>query len=325
MSTAQNHPHFRPPDNKAVRYIKQRIETYKGRHQPLVEVAGSFDASKHIVECKSEDGKLKGAAMSPPDGLDWDNGHPLNEKEAHSKKPDRFLASQQWVGLVDILLKHGVQLTILYPNGKEGVYTRDVAFVIDEKLFVSNLKEPIRQPEQKLIRGGILPPPEVIIEGGNVILGNGDSVFLGVEGDGRTNREAVEWLQGELGGRREVIPIKLQPGVLHLDCAFCPLEKKGNGTPSALVYTEAFANPKDVELIAKRYPNFLHLTYGEYDNLGLNMLKLDRQTVIVHHAHERIGRLLKKEGYGAIRYDYSELILGGGSYRCTFMPFLREN
>ena len=316
--------HFRPVDHKAVQYAQRKLGLY-AKHQPLVEVAGSFDASKHRIMCNSEDGKLKGAVMSPPAYLDW--SEPINEKEAHSRKPNRLTASQQWFGLVDILLKHGVQVTVLKPgeSRKEGVYTRDIAFAIDGKLFVSSLKEPIRQPEQKLIKGAIVPPAEAIIEGGNAILGNGDSVFLGVGGEGRTNLAAVEWLQWELGTSREVIPIKLQPGVLHLDCAFCPLEGNGNGSPSALVYAEAFAAPKDLGIIGKRYQNFLHLKYEEYDNLGLNMLKLDRKTVIVHTGHERIGKLLKNQGYEVIKYDYTELILGGGSYRCTFMPFLREN
>lgn len=323
MGSTSHQPHFRPIDNKAVEYTRNKLEIYK--KLPLVEVAHSFCTGRHEIACKSEDGRLKSAVMSPPTYLDW--AVPINEKEAHSKKPGRLRATQQWFGLVDILLKHGVRVAILEPDfsRKEGVYTRDVAFAIDGRLFAANLKEPVRKGEQKLVEGATAPPPEAIIEGGNVILGNGDSVFLGVGGEGRTNLLAAEWLQGQLGTKREVVPIMLKPGVLHLDCAFCPLEKNGNAPTSALVYSGAFENPKDLEMISKRYPNVLELSHAEYDSLGLNVFKLDRRTVIVHNASERIAKLLRQLGIEVIRYDYSEIIKGGGSYRCTFMPIQREN
>jgi N-dimethylarginine dimethylaminohydrolase len=117
-------------------------------------------------------------------------------------------------------------------------------------MFASNMVMPARFPEEKWIAGAIKPPQGVFIEGGNVILGK-DEVFLGI-GD-RTNREAAEWLHGQLGTGKQVVPFLLKPGVLHLDCAFCPIEERDGTQGSALVYSGAFESPKDLQLLQSMY------------------------------------------------------------------------
>jgi N-dimethylarginine dimethylaminohydrolase len=161
----------------------------------------------------------------------------------------------------------------------------------------------------------------VIIEGGNVILGKNE-VFLGV-GD-RTSRNSVEWLASEVGPQWTVTPIYLKPGVLHLDCAFCPIEGNGAGS-SAIVYEGAFERNEDLQLIKERYGKIWSVKQEDYDTLAPNVLKLDKKTVIVNSSHENIAKLFREHHYEVIEHDYSEIIKGGGSYRCTFGPFHRED
>lgn len=322
---------FRPIDQKAVDFTQRKLDIYK-RH-PLVEVIKEFEVYKHTINCKSEDGRLKSVLVSPPTYLDWDHSNPINANEATHARPDRLKATQEWFGLIDKLLSQGVKVTVLEPgeSRKEGLYTRDIAFAIDSKLFVSNMLERSRKGEVALIKGAIelmaLGDHDPIIEGGNVVLGNGDSVFLGI--GRRTNMEAAEFLQCELGTSREVVPVLLRDNggydyELHLDCAFFPIERNGSHPTAAFLYPSGLAGAKEVEKITSRYPNVVELTAEEHKHLGLNMLKLDKYTFFVHKYADRLSRILRQMGIKPIKHDFSLMVDGGGSIRCFTMPYERE-
>lgn len=319
--------HTQKPPFRGMRQIDQRA-VLLAKHfdsgivgNPLVEVVGAFDASKKKISCKSGDGKLLAAAVSRPTYLDW--AKPLNnkEKEYAGNKPDRMKAVVEHELFLQILISYGVELTLIESalTRPEAVYTCDIGFAVGSKFFRANLVEKARSGEHEMIIHAIVPPKEVKIEGGNVLLDD-KAVFVGI-GD-RTTPNAVEWLQHELGTSYEVVGLRLKKGILHLDCAFYPIdEKKGK----AFIYYQAFEKGADLEKLHKIYWNSMPVSKREFDNLGPNVLRLDKFTAIVNPNAFNIAKQLLALGIKVIMLPYDELIKGGGSYRCTYLAYHRKD
>ncbi|MEM2137877.1 MAG: arginine deiminase-related protein [Candidatus Anstonellaceae archaeon] len=321
----QNPNGYREPDWRAAQFTSEMLSALSSH--PKIEIVKQFDASKYPVNCQSEDGKLLTVVMSPPTHLDWNK--PINQGEGrhNTDKPDRLLATWQFLNLVLANLDHGVRVVIIEPDPdrKEGTFTRDIGFAIKNSMFLANMVSPVRRSEEATIAGGIKPPAEVLVEGGNIVLGDG-VVFVGI-GD-RTNREAVEWLKfmvDKLGINLEVVPIQLKEGILHLDCAFCPIEKRNGNGGAAIVSPHAFASERDLELVKKMYGNTMEVTETEFQSLVTNLLSLDKDVRIASPDATNVHGLLEKLGIHPVLIEYFELIKAEGAWRCTELAVAREN
>ncbi len=322
VHTAAKKSGLRPLDKTAIAGTKLMLEELQ-RH-PGVQIVDKLDAAKHTLGCKTENGKLRTVVVSPPTYLDW--AEPINEAELvnQDNKPDRLLAVIQHLKLMQTLVAHGVKLVIIKPSFEclEGVYTRDIGAVIGDKLIQANMVAAPRKPEELTITGGIKPPAEVQIEGGNIVV-DGNLVFLGI--GKRTNAVASGWLQSILGNGYEVKPILLKPDVLHLDCAFSPIARPNGMHWGALIYEDAFMNPKDLKLFESVYGRLYHIKGGEYTNLGANTLAIDPEVRIIVDGCETVRNILEKEFHlKVIPVPLSELVKAEGAGRCATLPLLRE-
>lgn len=312
---------LRNPDQKAISKTTVLLEGLA--RISSVKIVERVNLEKR-ANCNDEKGKLKEAVVSLPTFLDW--GTPINVAEAANmaNKPDRLEAVNEHMKLIETLLSCGVKLQVIAPSESrlEGVYTRDPAFVIGDRAFRANLVAEPRKPEHGTFIRGIVPPEEVKIEGGNVVV-DGNEVFLGV-GD-RTNTAAVEWLQGILGNTFQVIPIKLIPGVLHLDCAFSPIARPNGKAGGAIIYPNAFASDKDLKLFRSIYGRIFKIGEVEYKLLGANTLALDPETRIVNPSCQTIIDMLKGELHqNVIPVRLDQVVLAEGYARCCVMPLVRE-
>jgi len=317
METGKNK--LRLVDQKAVRLTKFFLETLSGN--PMVTVVDKLDASKHKISCTSENGTLKRVVVSMPTYLDW--GTPINEAEAVNRKPDRLTAVQQHIKFIQTLMAHGIQVIILKPDYSrlEGVYTRDIGFVIGTKCFRANLVAEARKPEQETVVNAIVPPPEVQIEGGNVLTKK-ELVFLGI--GKRTNQEGAIWLQEQLGTEAEVKPIALTQETLHLDCAFGPLVQP-NGVPGgALIYPKGFVNASDIELLQKVYAQTHIVPLEEYKLLGANVSFLGPAKGIIPTGCPTVKGYIAQHGIVPLEHDLTEIVLAEGAGRCSMFPLLRK-
>ena len=118
----------------------------------------------------------------------------------------------------------------------EQVFTRDIGFTLGNQLFISEMANPIRQGEEKVLAHWMNEQDVSYkklsshpIEGGDVIV-DGNRVFVGISD--RTSMNAIQALQNELPDF-EIIPIPFNPKYLHLDCVFNILSSK-----DALIYPE---------------------------------------------------------------------------------------
>jgi len=340
---------LRSIDTRAVALT--RLQLRKLSRDPLVEVVDHVDVSKKKISVSNENGRLQSVVVSPPPYLDWDCSCPINEKEkANSEKgimPNRFDATVEWGHFVTSLIAQGVKVTIVKPKPHmlEATYTRDPAFVVDGKLFIGSMHADVRKPETGVyINGGISAPKgqNIIIEGGNVVLGK-DCVFVGV-GD-RTTVEGVLWLQNWLGTSREVIPLKLNKGVLHLDCVFGPHDSRNNHPNHLILDKKAFKNEgrftreemsnlqypaenfapffKGLPEAIKRYPKQIVLKHPERGKLVPNMVMVHPELAIANHLPDRVKDIIGKF-MNVIILPFGQLALGDGSYRCATMPLLRD-
>ncbi|HOE94189.1 MAG TPA: arginine deiminase-related protein, partial [Candidatus Cryptobacteroides sp.] len=143
------------------------------------------------------------------------------------------------------------------------IFSRDVGFVIDDKIVVSNII-PNRQKEidayediyRQIHYKQIYNLPESVhVEGGDVVLYK-NYIFLGQYAfqdyaqvkTARTNTLALDYLR-MLFPEKEIIPLNLRKsdtdpyeGILHLDCTFMPV-----GRNKAIIYKDGFMNPRDAE------------------------------------------------------------------------------
>lgn len=223
------------------------------------------------------------------------------------------------------------------------LFARDVAFTIDNQLFIANMipereqeilayKEIFaRIPSQQIVH----LPQEVHAEGGDMMLYN-DILFMGVTPSkafdeykmARTNEAALRFFKKQFPQKR-VIPLELrkhdtrpEEGVLHLDCAFQPV-----GKGKALYYPDGFARKEDVELIESIFgkENLFAITPDEAFNLTTNIFSIAPNRVIIEKNFNRLRSHLENEwNISTISIPYYEISKEGGLLRCSTCPLIRQ-
>ncbi len=244
-----------------------------------------------------------------------------------------------------VLLKYKVQ--VFRPWTLENcnqVFARDVGFVIDDKIINSNII-PDREDEKEayeviydLIGYNKINnlPEKAHVEGGDVVLYN-DFVFVGLYTQpdypqmktARTNLYAFNFLK-EIFPEKTFISLEMKKhntdprkGVLHLDCAFMPVDKD-----KAIIYKDGFSNEADykklVDLFGKQ--NLFELTQEEMYYMNSNVFSISPSVVVSEQKFERLNEHLEnKWGIKVERIPYFEISKMGGLLRCSTLPLVREN
>lgn len=227
----------------------------------------------------------------------------------------------QYNDFINELILEGVKIQFLdIGNSPEQVYTRDLAFVINDTIFICNMKNVSRKTEtsylMEFVKENNLKYYEMKnnIEGGDVILYD-NIVFVGIST--RTTIEAVNELQKVLKDMKiniNVVPINFDPAKIHLDCAFNTLDK-GEAVISPYVY--------DRKVIEKYIDKLYDISKEDADNLGTNYIYLGNRKVL--SCSEKVTKLLNDNGYKAKYIDFSEIAKGEGGFECTTLSILREH
>ncbi|MDU1854552.1 MAG: arginine deiminase-related protein, partial [Clostridium baratii] len=93
------------------------------------------------------------------------------------------------------------------------------------------------------------------------------------------------------------------------DCVFNILDKK-----SAIVCDYIY----DIETIEKEFKNLYYVSKKSADNLGINIISLDKKRVIC--SDTEATRVLRKNGYKVLQCEYDEIIKSGGGIGCSTLP-----
>lgn len=242
-----------------------------------------------------------------------------------------------------VLKKYGVKVyrPSLVTNCNQ-VFSRDVGFVIDDKIIVSNII-PDRQAEidayENVYRNihykNIYNLPEAVhVEGGDVVLYN-DVIFLGQYNfadypslkTARTNALALDYLK-MIFPDRTIIPLNLRKndtdpydGILHLDCTFMPV-----GRGKAIIYRDGFINPRDAEHLVGFFgkENVFELTKEEMYWMNSNIFSISEDVVVVEEHFTRLKAWLEEQGIIVEPVPYREISKMGGLLRCSTLPLVRE-
>ena len=223
------------------------------------------------------------------------------------------------------------------------VFARDVAFVIEDKMILSNLI-PDRADEQEAYskifeqvewRKIINLPDTAHIEGGDVIVWN-DFLFIGTcfsedyrnFKTARTNEYAIEILK-EYFPKKRIIDLELKKndtvpyeGILHLDCTFNPV-----GKDKCIIYKDGFVDESDYRLILDicGEENCFHVTKEEMFEMNPNIFSISPEVVVSDAAFTRMNRHLQDVWNIKVEeIPYREISKMGGLLRCSTMPLVRE-
>lgn len=297
----------------------------------------------------SETGRLKEVIL----GLPYSNGpvpsldETFDSKSYESVKNGVYPAEPDIIREMEafeaVLKKYGVKVyrPSLVTNCNQ-VFSRDVGFVIDDKIIVSNII-PDRQAEidayENVYRNihykNIYNLPEAVhVEGGDVVLYN-DVIFLGQYNfadypslkTARTNALALDYLK-MIFPDRTIIPLNLRKndvdpydGILHLDCTFMPV-----GRGKAIIYRDGFINPRDADHLIGYFgaENVFELTKEEMYWMNSNIFSISEDVVVVEEHFTRLKAWLEGLGITVETVPYREISKMGGLLRCSTLPLVRE-
>lgn len=222
------------------------------------------------------------------------------------------------------------------------IFSRDVGFVIDDKIVVSNII-PNRQKEidayediyRQIHYKQIYNLPESVhVEGGDVVLYK-NYIFLGQYAfqdyaqvkTARTNTLALDYLR-MLFPEKEIIPLNLRKsdtdpyeGILHLDCTFMPV-----GRNKAIIYKDGFMNPRDAEHLVNIFgkENVFELNREEMYHMKSNIFSITPDVVVVEEQFTRLKAWLEGIGIKVETVPYHEISKMGGLLRCSTLPLRRD-
>ncbi|AUC86497.1 amidinotransferase [Polaribacter sp. ALD11] len=222
------------------------------------------------------------------------------------------------------------------------IFSRDIAFVIDDKLVKANILpdrdqeiEAIHHVISEIDKGNVIElPEECHVEGGDVMPWN-DYIFVGTySGEdysehitARTNIDAVIALQ-ELFPEKTVKSFELRKhntdpkeNALHLDCCFQPIGKN-----KAILHKNGFLVEKEYEWLLNFFgkENVFEIDKEEMFNMNSNIFSISEDVIISEKNFTRLNTWLRKNGFTVEEVAYAEIAKQEGLLRCSTMPLIRD-
>lgn len=222
------------------------------------------------------------------------------------------------------------------------IFTRDIAFVIDDKFIKSNILpdrdqeiEAINHVLKQIAPENIITLPEdAHIEGGDV-MPMGDHIFVGTyKGKdykdfitARTNWQAVEALQ-DIFPDKKVVSFSLRKSntvakdnALHLDCCFQPVGKN-----KAIIYKDGFLEEAEYEWLVNFFgkDNIYEITRDEMYEMNSNIFSISEDVVISEKGFTRLNNWLREQGITVEEVPYAEISKQEGLLRCSTLPLIRD-
>ncbi len=302
-----------------------------------------------ILNVTNETEKLRAVVLGQPQGM---GKEPTVEETFDAKSRESVLrdiyptekaVTNEMNAFEKVLKKHDVQ--VFRPEVIDNcnqVFARDVAFVIDDKIIISNVIED-RVDEQEAYERifNSVPfnriynlPEKAHIEGGDVIL-NGDTIYIGVykKGDysqfktARTNKYGADYIR-ELFPEKTIVELNLEKddndprkGILHLDCTFQPV-----GEDKAIIYKKGFVYEKEYRQIVDTFgaENVFEVTTEEMYYMTPNIFSISPEVVVIEENFTRLAQQLEDWGIQTEPIPYYEVSKMGGLLRCSTLPLIRE-
>lgn len=305
-----------------------------------------FMLKLHVV---NETAKLEAVVLGianspgPVPGLD----------EAYDPKSKEFIRLNQYPKEEDMVAEMDAFAKVLQKYGVEvhrpklledvnQIFSRDIAFVINDKLIVANVLEDRAEeieaishlidqlPDDQLIE----MPEEVRVEGGDVMPWNG-KIFMGYSEAAdflkykvaRTNRAGVEFLKASFPEwdvhAFELVKSDEDPryNALHLDCCFQPI-----GMDQAIIFPGGFKNAKDVAFLRSHFgqDKLIEISRDEMYHMQSNIFSISPEVIVSEKRFTRLNALLRAKGFTVEEVPYFEIGKQEGLLRCSTLPLRRK-
>lgn len=222
------------------------------------------------------------------------------------------------------------------------IFSRDIAFVIDNKLVKANIL-PDREKEFQAIKYVlnkidedqiIYPPKEVHVEGGDVMPW-GEYIFMGTYMGAdyadyitaRTNKEAVDFIASQFPNKK-VKAFELRKSntnarenALHLDCCFQPV-----GTNKAILHKNGFLREEEYQWLLDYFgsDNVFEISKEEMYNMVSNVFSISPDVVVSERNFTRLNSWLREHGFTVEEIAYAEIAKQEGLLRCSTLPLVRD-
>ncbi|HEY9220679.1 MAG TPA: arginine deiminase family protein [Lutibacter sp.] len=222
------------------------------------------------------------------------------------------------------------------------IFSRDIAFVIEDKLFKSNIL-PDREKEIEAIQYVLdqIDPNYIIeasddihFEGGDIMLWN-NHIFIGTyKGDdyknyitARTNMKGVNFIKNLFPHKivKEFDLVKsntnARENALHLDCCFQPVGKN-----KAIIHKEGFRDENDYNYLVNLFgkENMFHITKDEMYQMFSNVFSISEEVVVSEKNFTRLNNWLREQGFTVEEIPYAEISKQEGLLRCSTLPLIRD-
>jgi len=307
-----------PNKNSIKLHIKNETATLKS---VVLGIANQNGSTPKPEDCYDPKSKLHVLAGTYPKELDM-----ICEMEAFNQ----------------VLIKYGVK--VYRPEVLKDVnqiFARDIAFVIDDLFFKSNIL-PDRINELQAIdyvinqmnpQKVVTLPKNVHVEGGDIMPWN-DFLFVGTytasdypnQITARTNKFAVDYLTAKFPNkivkafelRKSTNP---KENALHLDCCFQPV-----GKDKAIIHKNGFLNEADYQFLIDLFEpqNVFEITKDEMFNMNSNVFSISEKVVVSENNFTRLNHWLKEKGFTVEAIPYAEIAKQEGLLRCSTLPLERE-
>lgn len=302
------------------------------------------------LNIKNETGKLKSVVLGQPKSI----GPIPTLAESYDAKSYYSIAHNTYPKEEDIIFEMTQFEKVLKKYDVEvfrpkiikdynQVFARDVAFVIEDKMIISNII-PDRADEQEAYRhiidkvswrNVINLPEKAHIEGGDVIVWD-EFLFIGTSYSpdyrnlktARTNEYAIEILK-EYFPKKRIIDLDLKKndtdpyeGILHLDCTFNPI-----GKDKCVIYKGGFVDEDDYQLVIDIFgeENCFHINTEEMFQMFPNVFSIAPDVVVSDETFTRMNDHFRNEwGITVEEIPYREISKMGGLLRCSTLPLVRE-
>lgn len=301
------------------------------------------------LNVKNETSRLRAVVL----GTAKSNGPVPALEDAYDPKSAQHIAAgtypkvddmvSEMAAVAKVFEKYDVQ--VFRPKAIEDynqIFTRDIAFVIDDKMFRANIL-PEREREIEAIEhvwsqvpkeNRITLPEDCHVEGGDVMLHN-DFIFIGTyRGEdypdyitARTNMEAVNAIT-ELFPHKKVKSFNLRKSnilphenALHLDCCFQPV-----GKDKAILHKNGFLEAEEYEWLVNFFgkENIFEISKEEMYHMNSNIFSISEDVVISERNFTRLNTWLRSLGVTVEEVPYAEIAKQEGLLRCSTMPLIRD-
>ena len=256
------------------------------------------------------------------------------------KQKDLLLEMQSFISILE---KYNIK--VYRPSNIQGInqiFARDIAFVIEDKIFIPNiivnrqkeihaLEFLLNEIDDKKI---IYMPKDSRVEGGDVLVCN-EHIFVGYSEledferytVARTNSAAIEFLSKQFPDKKvkgfELKKSDKDPreNALHLDCCFQPI-----GNNMAILYKDGFKNDQDVTFLMDYFgrSNIIEISKEEMYNMNSNIFSISDNIIVSERGFVRLNNLLRSKGFLVEEIPYFETAKMEGLLRCSTLPLIRE-